>query len=175
MEEANRLRELLPPDVQATLLRHEAAGTTDSAEYIDAEMVFYHRHVCIPDPFPEYVTRSFDKLAANPEVYHTMNGPSEFHVIGTLKEWNVIPRLGEIAGTHAGHVGPPRRGDAAHREHRPAGHPGRRVGDLRALLAHGARGGAGAVHGGAGRVPVQDRGRRHVRRDRAVGGGVGGS
>jgi L-proline amide hydrolase len=97
VEEANRLRELLPPDVQATLLRHEAAGTTDSEEYAAAEMVFYHRHVCIPDPFPEFVTRSFDKLAANPEVYHTMNGPSEFHVIGTLKDWNVIPRLGEIA------------------------------------------------------------------------------
>ena len=96
VEEANRLRDLLPPDVQATLLRHEAAGTTDSDEYLEAEMVFYHRHVCIPDPFPEFVTRSFDKLAANPEVYHTMNGPSEFHVIGTLKEWNVIPRLGEI-------------------------------------------------------------------------------
>ena len=29
VEEANRLRELLPPEVQATLLRHEAAGTTD--------------------------------------------------------------------------------------------------------------------------------------------------
>ena len=25
-----------------------------------------------------------------------MNGPSEFHVIGTLKEWDIIPRLGEI-------------------------------------------------------------------------------
>ncbi len=96
VQEANRLRELLPPEVQATLLAHEAAGTTDSAEYTDAEMVFYHRHVCIPDPFPEFVTRSFDKLAANPEVYHTMNGPSEFHVIGTLKDWDIIPRLGEI-------------------------------------------------------------------------------
>jgi L-proline amide hydrolase len=26
-----------------------------------------------------------------------MNGPSEFHVIGTLKEWDIIGRLGEIA------------------------------------------------------------------------------
>jgi L-proline amide hydrolase len=25
-----------------------------------------------------------------------MNGPSEFHVIGTLRDWDVTPRLGEI-------------------------------------------------------------------------------
>jgi hypothetical protein len=32
----------------------------------------------------------------DPEVYHTMNGPSEFHVIGRLKDWDVRHRLGEI-------------------------------------------------------------------------------
>jgi L-proline amide hydrolase len=25
-----------------------------------------------------------------------MNGPSEFHVIGTLKNWDIVSRLGEI-------------------------------------------------------------------------------
>jgi L-proline amide hydrolase len=25
-----------------------------------------------------------------------MNGPNEFHVIGTLKDWNIVDRLGEI-------------------------------------------------------------------------------
>ena len=29
-------------------------------------------------------------------VYHTMNGPSEFHVIGTLKKWTIVDRLGRI-------------------------------------------------------------------------------
>src|SRR5215212_10249606 len=33
---------------------------------------------------------------ANPEVYHTMAGPSEFHATGTLKEWDIRDRLGEI-------------------------------------------------------------------------------
>jgi proline-specific peptidase len=97
VEEANRLREDLPPEVQQTLLRHEAAGTTDSQEYADAMMVFYERHVCRVIPTPEYVQRTYDAIARNPEVYHTMNGPSEFHVVGTLKEWDIIPRLGEIA------------------------------------------------------------------------------
>ena len=40
--------------------------------------------------------RSFDRLSENPEVYNTMNGPSEFHVTGTLKTWDITARLGEI-------------------------------------------------------------------------------
>ncbi len=94
--EANRLRAELPPDVQQTLLTHEAAGTTDSPAYVAAMDVFYRRHVCRVDPMPEYVQRAFANIDANPEVYHTMNGPSEFHVIGTLKDWDITDRLGEI-------------------------------------------------------------------------------
>ena len=93
--EANRLRGDLPPEVQDSLLRHEAAGSYDDPEYVDAVNVFYARHVC-RGPVPEYVQRTYAAIAANPEVYHTMTGPSEFHVIGTLKTWDVIPRLGEI-------------------------------------------------------------------------------
>jgi L-proline amide hydrolase len=96
VQEANRLRQELPPDVQATLLRHEAAGTTDTQEYQDAVMVYYTRHVCRKQPFPAGLQRSFEKLNRNPEVYHTMNGPSEFHVVGTLSGWDITARLGEI-------------------------------------------------------------------------------
>jgi proline-specific peptidase len=96
VEEANRLRAELPPDVQQTLLDHEAAGTTDSEAYQDAMMVFYKRHVCRMDPYPDYVMRTFEQLGRNPEVYHTMNGPSEFHVVGVIKDFDVRDRLGEI-------------------------------------------------------------------------------
>jgi proline-specific peptidase len=94
--EANRLRAELPPDVQRTLTEHEAAGTTDSPAYQEAMLVFYRRHVCRLDPWPDCVIRTFEKLAAEPEVYFTMNGPSEFHVIGKLKDWDITDRLGEI-------------------------------------------------------------------------------
>jgi L-proline amide hydrolase len=97
LEAANRLRAELPADVQATLTRHEAAGTTDSPEYRAAEDVFYDRHVCRVRPRPAEVAASFDQIDDDPTVYHTMNGPSEFHVIGSLKEWSVIDRLGGIA------------------------------------------------------------------------------
>jgi L-proline amide hydrolase len=92
---ANGLRERLPADVQATLLRHEEAGTTDSEEYVAATRVFYDRHVC-RIPWPEEVARTFAAMDEDPTVYHTMNGPSEFHVVGTLKAWTIIDRLDRI-------------------------------------------------------------------------------
>jgi len=96
VQEANRLREALPPDVQATLLRHEKDGTTNAAEYTAAVQVFYDRHLCRVKPTPAEVARSFAQIAADPTVYHTMNGPSEFHVVGSLKSWTIIDRLGHI-------------------------------------------------------------------------------
>jgi L-proline amide hydrolase len=96
VEEANRLRAELPPDVQATLTRHEAAGTTDDPEYEAAVNVFYERHLCRVQPFPEPLQRSFAQIAEHPTVYHTMNGPSEFHVVGSLRTWDITDRLHEI-------------------------------------------------------------------------------
>jgi proline-specific peptidase len=96
VSEANRLRDQLPPEVQQTLLYHEQKGTTDSEDYQDAMLVFYRRHVCRVDPWPDCVTRTFDKISQYPEVYNTMNGPSEFYVIGTLKTWDITDRLHEI-------------------------------------------------------------------------------
>ena len=94
--EANRLRAELPSDVQETLLKHEAAGTTDDPAYQEAMLVFYRRHVCRLDPWPDFVNRTFEKILEAPEVYNTMNGPSEFHVTGVIKDWDIVPRLGEI-------------------------------------------------------------------------------
>ena len=95
VSEANKLRKELPPEVEATLLKHEAAETTEDPEYVAAVDVFYSRHLC-RIPQPPYVVASFEQLAADPTVYHTMNGPSEFHVIGSLKNWDIRSQLKEI-------------------------------------------------------------------------------
>lgn len=93
--EASRLRAELPPDVERTLRRHEEAGTTDDPEYAEACLVFYGRHLCRVD-WPPEVHATFDWLERDPTVYHTMNGPSEFHVVGSIKDWSARDRLGEI-------------------------------------------------------------------------------
>ena len=96
VEEANRMRADLPQDVQDTLTRHEADGTTETKEYVDAVRVYYDRHLCRV-PWPDFVTRSFAQMDEDPTVYHTMNGPSEFHCIGSLKTWDITDRLPEIS------------------------------------------------------------------------------
>jgi L-proline amide hydrolase len=95
VEEANRLRLDLPPDIQAILLRHEAAGTF-TADYFDAAKVYDRLHVCRLDPKPDEVLRTDRAIIDDPTVYSTMNGPTEFHVIGTMKDWTIESRLQAI-------------------------------------------------------------------------------
>ena len=94
-KELERLRTGLPQDVQDTLLQHEQDGTTDSSEYEEASMVFYKRHLCRMENWPEPLSRSLGPQLGK-QVYHTMNGPNEFHVIGTLKTFDVEDGLADI-------------------------------------------------------------------------------
>src|SRR5260370_33651915 len=96
LTELAKLRAELPADVEEVLRRHEAAGTTHSDEYQSTMLVSYDRHVCQVRPWPEWLQRTFDGLAAHPEVYYTLNGPSEFHVIGPLKDFDMTGKLGAI-------------------------------------------------------------------------------
>jgi proline-specific peptidase len=59
-----------------------------------AEEEFKRRHICRLDPEPELLARARAQFGA--QVYETMWGPNEFTVTGTLKEWDVIERLGEL-------------------------------------------------------------------------------
>jgi len=93
---ANRLREGLPRDVRETLDRCEKDGTTDTEEYEKAVMQFYYRHVCRINPFPEELQQCIDAVKVDHTVYETMNGPSEFYVIGTLKHWSIIEGLKKV-------------------------------------------------------------------------------
>ena len=90
------LLDTLEPEVKATILRHEEAGTTDDPEYTAAVHEFYVRYVCRLEPWPDALVATFDAIEADPTVYATMNGPSEFTVIGPLRQWTIADRLGEM-------------------------------------------------------------------------------
>jgi proline-specific peptidase len=94
IRECAALLEAEPEDVRATISDHEARGVTACPEYQAALLGFYRKHVCRLDPWPDGLERSFAE--AGYQVYQTMNGPSEFTVVGTLKDWDVTDRLGEI-------------------------------------------------------------------------------
>ena len=92
-EAAEGLIEALPEPSRTHLLTHEADGTYTHPEYLAAVEVFYARHVCRVQPLPPEVAASFAQIDAEPTVYHAMNGPSEFTVIGSLRDWTIVDRL----------------------------------------------------------------------------------
>ena len=94
---AQRLRAGLPAGVASALDRHEAAGTLTDPEYLAASDVFYSRHVCRTAQTPPDFAESVAQMEAEPTVYHTMNGPNEFYVVGTLQDWTIEDRLQQIA------------------------------------------------------------------------------
>ena len=77
-EETLRLHAELPPGLEGK----------------EAEAEFKRRHICRLDPEPEALKQARAKFGV--QVYETMWGPNEFTVIGTLRDWDVIDRLGEI-------------------------------------------------------------------------------
>lgn len=84
-----------PEEIRRTIRDHEARGFTGCPEYQAAILPFYKAHVCRMEPWPEGLERAF--AGVGQDVYETMNGPSEFTVVGRLKEWDVTERLGEIS------------------------------------------------------------------------------
>lgn len=90
---AEQLRAGLPADVREALERHEAIEDYDHPEYKAATGVFYARHLCRIVPNPPEVLRSMEALEEDGTVYNAMNGPTEFHVVGSLKGWSIVDRL----------------------------------------------------------------------------------
>ena len=93
--EAGTLISELPREMAETMRRLEAEGDFENPEFEAGMMEFYKRHLCRLDPWPDPIMRSLENLDGN-IVYETMNGPTEFTVIGNMKDWNRIEKLGEI-------------------------------------------------------------------------------
>ncbi|WP_425436808.1 proline iminopeptidase-family hydrolase [Mycobacterium rhizamassiliense] len=90
-----RLKSELDPATQAAIDRHEAAGTTYSAEYQAAIRTWNETYLCRLRPWPAELEDAFRRMG--PEIFETMFGPSDFHIVGTISRWDVFDRLSEIA------------------------------------------------------------------------------
>ena len=93
--EARRLIDEMPEPARSTLQELGAQGAYDDPRYLEAVDQFYRRHLCRLDPWPDCAQRSVDELDGN-QVYLTMNGPTEFDVIGPLRDWDRTADLGRI-------------------------------------------------------------------------------
>ncbi|KAK4169738.1 Alpha/Beta hydrolase protein [Cladorrhinum sp. PSN259] len=92
---AEELRAMLPLEVRTVLTSN--LHYKESPEYQAAMLEFYQRHLCrVEGSFPAELMRSLAGMAEDNTSYMTMNGPSEFHVNGVLKDWSVVGRLSGI-------------------------------------------------------------------------------
>ena len=94
-EESLRLIHALPPAICDTILELSEARLYDDPAFVAASMEFYNRHVCRLDPWPEAMVLTADELDGN-QVYLTMNGPNEFTLVGTLRDWDRSADLARI-------------------------------------------------------------------------------
>jgi proline iminopeptidase len=92
-EDAMHLRARLPAGTRAALDRHEAAGTTESAEYEEAKNDFYKRHFCRREPWPPELETSLSPDQFGSSVYEAMWGPNEFTVSGSLRSFDAMEQL----------------------------------------------------------------------------------
>ena len=90
-----RLKTELDPATQSAIDRHEAAGTTYSAEYQAAIRTWNETYLCRQLPWPKELQEAYRGMGA--EIFETMFGPSDFRIVGTIRSWDVLDRLREIA------------------------------------------------------------------------------
>ena len=93
-ENVTRLKSSLDAATQSAIDRHEAAGTTHSAEYQAAIRTWNETYLCRLRPWPKELEEAFANMGV--EIFETMFGPSDFRIIGTVRKWDIFDRLAEI-------------------------------------------------------------------------------
>ena len=92
--EMDRMKSELPPDVVEVLKKYEAVGDYENPEYLKAVDVFYRKHLCRLPEWPKELVYSLEHISK--PVYHTMNGPNEFTIMGNMRYWDVTNQLHTI-------------------------------------------------------------------------------
>lgn len=86
---------LMPQKIQNTLRDHEAAGTLDHPDYKAAVEEFYKLHMCRKTPCTSKSYRD-DGPRGNMDMYVHMWGVTDFKGTGTLKDFDLSPKLPNI-------------------------------------------------------------------------------
>lgn len=92
--ELDRWFDQMPPPHGDVIRAGNAARQYDSPEYQAALDVFYRTYLCRLPEWPEPLRYTLDQMSR--PVYEYMNGPNEFTIVGTIRDWDVSDRLGTI-------------------------------------------------------------------------------
>jgi proline-specific peptidase len=94
---AAKLKAQLPQETQQVLDRCEKERDFENLEYEAAVESFYRHFLCRAEPYPApELVACLEHLKKDGTTYETMNGPSEFSVIGSLRSWSIVPDLHKI-------------------------------------------------------------------------------
>lgn len=81
--------------MSATVQEKARLRDFEGPEFQEAVQAYYREHVCRLEPWPESLERSMAGLGA--PIYLQMWGPSEFVATGSLRDFDRVERLAEIA------------------------------------------------------------------------------
>ncbi|MGC8645358.1 MAG: proline iminopeptidase-family hydrolase [Thermoplasmata archaeon] len=95
VKEMNRLIDELPAWASSTIRRLGSEGKYSDPEYLKAVDEFYRRHLIRISPIPEEVKISLD-FGEKRNVYRKMNGPNEFTITGSIRDWDITESIGII-------------------------------------------------------------------------------
>jgi proline-specific peptidase len=118
MDGCKKLLESFPEEMRRTIEKHEREDTTDHPDYQNAMQVFYAKHICQLEPWPQQLSNSFAAMAEEPVIYSSMRVPllylwsstfliwhcsrfgvSEFYITGSLEDWDATSLLLNITNT----------------------------------------------------------------------------
>lgn len=95
VKEMHRLISMLPDQYRKAIEEHEPKEEYDHPDFIEATEYFMRQHVMRMDDWPEEVTRMLEMMEKR-GTYLKMNGPSEFTIVGLIKDIDFTPDLEKI-------------------------------------------------------------------------------
>lgn len=95
VKEMKRLISMLPEKERGAIEKHEADGDYSNPEYQEAAMYFMKKHLFRRDEWPPEVMETMETMEKR-GTYLKMNGPSEFTIIGTIKDVDFTDQLHRI-------------------------------------------------------------------------------
>jgi proline iminopeptidase len=95
VKEMNRLVGLLPDRFKEAIRKYEKVNDYKNPEYLEAVAEFYRRHLLRMDSVPDDVSRSME-YGEKRNIYRIMNGPNEFTITGTIKDWDITDKIKTI-------------------------------------------------------------------------------
>lgn len=95
VREMQRLISELPEEHRKAIEKYGGIGDYKNPIYLRAVDFFYKKHLLRMENYPEEVLRTFEFIEKR-KTYLIMNGPNEFTIIGTIKDWDVTDQLWKI-------------------------------------------------------------------------------